>query len=112
MKMLLFKPELGTLKLFNHPEDGDIAALVEDDYFDSCRVVIDGIAYRFFVGDSSALSDKLWSFYQLSNDYCLYGNIVIELDDHYESRDITAEDILRIKSHIVVRNKGYMIYIE
>ena len=107
-KMLLFKPELGTLKIINYPEDGSITELVKDERVHTWKVIIDDVVYTFWVGNNSK-STNLWSFYTKSTDECLYGNIVIE---SAEARDINAEDILRIKSHIVVNPQGYMIYIE
>lgn len=113
MKMLLFKPELGTLKIINHPEDGPIENLVEDKAFHGNIVVIDDVSYIFYVGfNSSIIHNKFWSFYQISSDQCLYGNIVIEKSGKNKSKDITAEDILNIKGHIVVNPKGYMIYLQ
>lgn len=109
MKMLLFKPELGILKIINYPEDGSIIELVKYSHFEISQTLIDGVMYNLYVGSRKVDSKRLWSFYKKSTDVCLYGNIVIEA---LNSADITAEDILRIKSHIVVNPKGYMIYIE
>lgn len=114
--MLQFKPELGILLIFDNNTTEDMFKRIDDYIRDVHRITIDKVEYRLYVGDSlkSRLDSKrLWSFYQLSTDKCLYGNIAIEaLDPAGNPRDITAEDILRIKSHIVIRNKGYMIYIE
>ena len=114
MKMLLFKPELGTLTRIDYPEAGHIVDLVEDDAFHGSRIVIDKVPYILYVGFNSSLKhSNLWSFYQVSTDKCLYGNIVIEkTDNDNNSKDITAEDILSIRSHIMVRSKGYMIYLD
>lgn len=110
MKMLLFKPELGTLKIINYPEDGRIHTLV-DPIFNTHKIVIDDVEYKFFTSTSfKEVADKYrWSFYKRSNEQKFYGNIVIQA---LHIRDINAEDILRIKSHIVVNPKGYMIYID
>lgn len=115
MKMLLFKPELGTLTRFDYPKEGRINTLV-DTCFNTHKIIIDGVDYKFFTSSNlkAAVDNSLWSFYQMSTDLCFYGNIVIGLYGPIpsEEKDITAEDMLRIRSHIVVRNKGYMIYLD
>ena len=109
MKMLLFKPELGTLTRFDYPTAGSITELVEYDHFQLLKVLIDGVTYNFYVGDILKVEPtRHWSFYKRSTDQSLYGNIVIESI----GRDINAEDILNIKSHIVVNPNGYMIYLD
>ena len=108
-KMLLFKPELGTLTRFDYPTGGSITELVENNHFQILEVLIDGVTYNFYVGDIlKEDTKKHWSFYHRSSDQSIYGNIVIEAI----GRDIIAEDILNIKSHIVVNPKGYMIYLD
>ena len=107
MKMLLFKPELGTLTRFEYTGPKGINRLLKDNSFNMYTVLIDDIKYRFFVGSNSFIvPNNILSLHHASADKRLYGNIVIEA---LESTEITAEDILRIKAYIIKGNKGYML---
>lgn len=106
MKMLLFKPELGTLTRFEYTGPAGITRRLNDNTYNFYTVLIDNVNYRFYVGSNSfIIPNNILSFHNF-NDERLYGNIVIEA---LESTEITAEDILRIKAYIIKGNKGYML---
>lgn len=107
MKMLLFKPELGTLTRFEYTGPAGINRRLNDNSYNFYTVLIDDVKYRFYVGSNSFLvPNNIISLHHYFADNCLYGNIVIEA---LESTEITAEDILRIKAYIIKGNKGYML---
>lgn len=107
MKILLFKPELGTLTRFEYTGSKGITRLLKDNSYNFYTVLIDGVPYRLYVGNNSHLiPNNILSLHHNSTNKCLYGNIVIEA---MASTEITAEDILRIKAYIIKGNKGYML---